>query len=87
MNINHLPKLRIAYITVEFNDEQVLNGHPPTCFELSRILHEYADMIRDGRGGQRAVEIYIDTKGNKLTSSVVNWLGHRIPHEPMSFDR
>ena len=46
------PKLRIATITVEFNDIYVLLGTKPTSIELSRILHEYADMIKDGRGGQ-----------------------------------
>ncbi len=81
------PKLHINYIVVEMTDIEVLCGIKPTCFELSRILHEYADMIKDGRGGQMAVEVYTDSHGNKLTSSAVTWLGHEIPHEVHSLSQ
>ena len=79
--VNEFPELHIAYIVVEMTDSEILCGIKPVCFELSRILHEYADMIKDGRGGQQAVEVYIDKNGNKLISSAVAWLGHEIPHE------
>ena len=79
--INEFPKSHIAHIVVEMTGSEILCGIKPTCFELSRILHEYADMIRDGRGGQQSVEVYTDKYGNKLTSSAATWLGHEIPHE------
>ena len=78
---NEFPKIHFAHITVELTDPLLLCGRKPTIFELSRILHEYADMIKDGRGGQRACEVYIDSFGNKLTSSAVQYLGHEIPHK------
>lgn len=83
-NSFEFPKLHIAYITVEIADSEILCGIKPICFELSRILHEYANMFKDGRGGQQAVEVYTDQNGNKLTSSTATWLGHEIPHEIQS---
>ena len=83
-NCLEFPKSHIAYIVVEMTDSETLCGIKPTYFELSRIHHEYADMIKDGRGGQQAVEVYTDQNGNKLTISMATWLGHEIPHEIQS---
>ncbi len=78
---NDFPKAHIKIITVELIDPLTLLGQKPTVFELSRILHEYADMIKDGRGGQRSVEVYTDSLGNKLTSVSAQFLGHEISHK------